>query len=165
MTAELLWHSLKIRPEFQSKSYFLISWSTTMNTFDNLSPLLFSSNKMSAEFFEKFDQYSNQKKLLYIILNNQNEHIRQFSPLLMIRWPRNSYGILEKNRSEFQSEKVTFYYPEQPRQPQWTHSTIFPSSSFVLGTLQMQLVAKLVSRDWIHLERKKKNRQIKASTY
>ena len=69
MTAELLWHSLKIRPEFQSKSYFLISWSTTMNTFDNLSPLLFSSNKMSAEFFEKFDQYSNQKKLLYIILN------------------------------------------------------------------------------------------------
>ena len=41
MTAELLWQSLKIRPEFQSKSYFLISWSTTMNTFDNLSPLFY----------------------------------------------------------------------------------------------------------------------------
>ena len=76
MTAELLWHSLKIRPEFQSKSYFLKSWSTTMNTFDNLSPLLFLIRLVSAEFFEKFDQYSNQKKLLYIILNNQNEHIQ-----------------------------------------------------------------------------------------
>ena len=37
-------------------------------------------------------------------------------------------------------------HPEQPLHPQCTHSTIFPSSSFVLGTLQMQFVAKFVSR-------------------
>ena len=41
--------------------------------------------------------------------------------------------------------KEFFYYPEQPRHPQWTHSTIFPSSNLVLGTRQMQLVAKFVS--------------------
>ena len=38
------------------------------------------------------------------------------------------------------------FYPEQPLQPQWTHSTILPSSNLFLGTRQMQFVAKLVSR-------------------
>ena len=47
-------------------------------------------------------------------------------------------------------EKVSTYlfqidYPEQPRHPQCTHSTILPSSSLVFGTRQMQLVEKLVS--------------------
>lgn len=37
-------------------------------------------------------------------------------------------------------------YPEQPRQPQWTHSTILPSSNLFFGTRQMQFVAKFVSR-------------------
>ena len=37
-------------------------------------------------------------------------------------------------------------YPEQPRHPQWTHSTILPSSNLFFGTRQMQFVAKFVSR-------------------
>lgn len=36
-------------------------------------------------------------------------------------------------------------HPEQPRHPQWTHSTIRPSSSFDFGTRHMQLVPKFVS--------------------
>lgn len=43
-------------------------------------------------------------------------------------------------------------YPEQPRHPQCTHSTIRPSSNLLFGTLQMQLVAKLVSLVCIHLK-------------
>ena len=41
------------------------------------------------------------------------------------------------------------FQPEQPLQPQCTHSTIFPSSNLVFGTRQMQLVEKLVSLVWI----------------
>ena len=37
-------------------------------------------------------------------------------------------------------------YPEHPRHPQWTHSTILPSSNLFFGTRQMQFVAKFVSR-------------------
>lgn len=39
--------------------------------------------------------------------------------------------------------------PEQPRQPQCVHSMIRPTSSLLLGTRQMQLVPKLVSRVWM----------------
>ncbi|KAI8034840.1 hypothetical protein M5D96_012356 [Drosophila gunungcola] len=40
-------------------------------------------------------------------------------------------------------------YPEQPRHPQWTHSTMRPSSNLDLGTRQMQFVPKLVSLVWM----------------
>lgn len=48
-----------------------------------------------------------------------------------------------------------FCYPEHPLQPQITHSTIFPSSSFSLGTRQMQLVPKFVSLVWIQRKQHK----------
>ena len=40
-------------------------------------------------------------------------------------------------------------YPEQPLHPQCTHSTIFPSSSLLLGTLHTHAVPKLVSLGWM----------------
>jgi len=40
---------------------------------------------------------------------------------------------------------MRWYQPEHPRQPQCTHSTIFPASSFDLGTRQIQFVPKFVS--------------------
>ena len=50
------------------------------------------------------------------------------------------------NKADVEVDLEDEDYPEQPRHPQWTHSTILPSSSLFLGTRQMQFVAKLVSR-------------------
>ena len=54
-----------------------------MNTFDHF-PLLISDDRgIVMKFFKKINQNSNRKKLLFIILNNDNEHVRQFPPLLV----------------------------------------------------------------------------------
>ena len=56
-------------------------------------------------------------------------------------WDANKFDLLAMKKSLL----FQINYPEQPRHPQCTHSTIFPSSSLVFGTRQMQLVEKLVS--------------------
>ena len=56
----------------------------------------------------------------------------------------------QRNQNTDEITMTTIHYPEHPLHPQWMHSTIRPSSSLLLGTLQIQLVAKLVSLVWIH---------------
>merc|ERR1712071_588148 len=64
---------------------------------------------------------------------------------VVIPFTRLSIEEDDDEEDELHNQSYYSFQPEQPRQPQWTHSTILPSSILDLGTRQIQFVPKFVS--------------------